>query len=134
VRKSPSIISLLEKEGIPYRVQEDQSIQNANDYSMQNNLRHLNSPSISNHILAIKIEEKNFENMSADLKQGLLDFGITHEVPEGLEYSESESPAEELLKDKHDGDKRLIGFNFLYQMLVGLGALGIYFLIKYLVN
>lgn len=128
------IISLLEKEGVPYKVEEDQAIQNANEYSMQNNLRHLNSPSISNHILAIKIEEKDFETMSPELKAGLLEFGITNEVPEGLEFSEDTSPAETLHKDKHDGDKRIIGFNFLHQIVVGAGALGIYFLIKYLMN
>lgn len=127
------IASLLEAKKIAYQVQEDQNMNSANEYSMQNNLRHLNSPSISTHILAIEISEESFESMDPETKTALLEFGITNEVPEELEFDENNpNPVEDLQKSHRDGDKRIIGHNLLHQIFVGLGALGIYLLIKYI--
>ncbi len=111
------ISKLLEQEQINFTINPDESMVQANKASMQHNLRHLNSPNISTHILAIEIADTDFNQMSTSLKGALLDFGITNEVPE--EFTESNDPDptqihQELLK----GNKKVIGFNFLHQVIL----------------
>ncbi len=82
------ITELLDQENIRYQTGVDQEVMDQNKESMQFSLRHYNSPSISSSLLMIQLEESAFEKMSGDLKAKLLDFGITDEIPEGLEFPE----------------------------------------------
>jgi hypothetical protein len=122
------ISALLRAENISYEIKTDQEMINSNDQSMKHNLRHLNAPSISTHVLALLVPEDSFNKMSQELKEKLLDFGITDQVPLELDFSEEEPVLvqEELLK----GSKRLVGRSFLHQLLIGGGALLIYWAIK----
>ena len=53
------ITELLKSSNIDYKISEDQIIKETNDSSIQYDLRHLNSPSISTHILAIEIQDSS---------------------------------------------------------------------------
>ena len=123
-----NITNLLGAEGIVFEIKTDQDMIDSNDESMKHNLRHLSSPSISTHVLSINVEDEAFLTMSEELKEKLLEFGITDQVPDELEFSnvEPEMIQSELL----NGNKRLIGKSLLHQLVIGGGAMIIYFLIK----
>jgi hypothetical protein len=122
------ITELLSAEQIVFEVKTDAAMLDNNDESMKNNLRHLNSPSISTHVLSLVVEENAFSKMSKSLKNNLLELGITDEVPSELDFLDKEP--ELIQKELIKGDKRLIGKSFLHQLVVGVGALLIYLLIK----
>lgn len=123
-----NITNLLGAEGIVFEIKTDQDMIDSNDESMKHNLRHLSSPSISTHVLSINVEDEAFLTMSEELKEKLFEFGITDQVPDELEFSnvEPEMIQSELL----NGNKRLIGKSLLHQLVIGGGAMIIYFLIK----
>lgn len=122
------ISKLLELENIPFKTAIDSNIMQANENSMQHNLRHLNPPSISTNILAIEIEDKDFEEMSAELESKLLDYGITNKVPTDLEFSSE--PIEPIQSELLKGSKNVIGINWLHQIILMLAFAVLYFLIK----
>lgn len=106
------ITDLLNTEKIPFEVGTDENMMKSNQDSMQHNLRHLNSPSISTHVLALKLEPSAFEQMSESLKKSLLDFGITDQIPEDLIIEDKE--VEFVQSEITNGNKRLIGKFFLH--------------------
>jgi hypothetical protein len=109
------ITNALKNESIKFEVSEDASITDANEVSMKNNLRHLSPPSFSTHMLSVLISEDAFSNMSNGLKETLLTFGITNEVPE--EFSELTSEPENIHLEITKGNKRVIGTNFIHTIL-----------------
>ncbi|MFT6633034.1 MAG: hypothetical protein ACJAS4_003003 [Bacteriovoracaceae bacterium] len=122
------ITKLLGVEGIVFEIKADLDMIESNEESMKHNLRHLSSPSISTHVLSLDVEDDAFSKMSEDLKAKLLVFGITDQVPDELEFT-NEKP--ELIQGELlNGNKRLIGKSLLHQLIIGGGALIIYFLIK----
>jgi hypothetical protein len=123
------IEKLLKAENIEFTIIKDDSIINSNKESMKYDLRHLDSPSISTHVLAIELKEDGFEKMSESLKKELLKLGITNQIPDELELNNSE--VEPIQSELNKGNKRLVGHNFLHQILLMLGAGAIYLLIKY---
>ena len=112
------ISSLLKSESISFTVEMDNSMMDANDYSLKNDLRHLSSPSISTHILSIYLPEDSFSNMSDNLKKNLLEFGVTNEIPDELDLT-SLSP-EPIQFEMTKGNKRVVGKNFLYECLLAV--------------
>lgn len=105
-----SISQTLEKHNIPFEVKPDNEILDFNDESMQNNLRHFNSPNISTHILSIHIEDQDLESISAEANQDLLQHGVGAEVPEELfEATEDGS----VLKEVNKGNHRLVDYHHL---------------------
>lgn len=131
--KEVDVISeLLATENIAHEIQVDQEMLDANNQSMQYNLRHLSAPSISTDVLSIQISEKAFSEISKDLKEKLLDHGVTDEIPSELDFTSEHAGSiqSELLK----GRKRVVGINFSHQLLIGGGALLIYYLIKTLLS
>ncbi|MAX67723.1 MAG: hypothetical protein QF441_03220 [Bacteriovoracaceae bacterium] len=119
---------LLETENISYLIKTDTSILETNSESIQHNLRHLNSPSISTHILAIELSEDAFNKMSQKLKNELLEFGVSDEVPQELELTE-ETP-QNIQSEITKGNKRIIGHNLLHQIMLFAGAFIIYLVFK----
>jgi hypothetical protein len=111
------ISELLDTYKVSYEVNEDQIIKESNDKSIKYDLRHLNSPSISTHILSIEINDTSFENMDEELEKSLLTFGITNKAPEGFEES-TEQSVSELHGKMLEGNRRLIGFENLYLVII----------------
>ena len=93
---------------------------NHNDESMQNNLRHLNSPSISTHILQIEIAEGEFSKLSENAKSKLLNFGITDQIPSELDFSETDQPNVDIQKMKLASDRKIIGINFFHVIILSI--------------
>ncbi len=122
------ISQILEESNIEFNVVMDNQMMDINDESMQYNLRHLNSPSISTDILAIEITTESFENMNEETANKLLDFGITNQVPEELEVDNDEPEA--VQKQLITGNMRIIGHNFVHQLLLMAGAFVFYLLFK----
>lgn len=124
------ITTLLDFHQVFYKIKTDSVIDQINHESMQNNLRHLNPPSISTHILAIEISDDSFDNMSEKLRSSLLDFGITNIAPEDFIEPETQN-----LKAIHSeilsGNKKIVGFSFLHQfaIVIIISLIG-YFLTK----
>jgi hypothetical protein len=75
------IKAILDQEGIPYKIGLDQGILEVNQSSIKNDHRHNYSPNISNHILAIEINDDVFSHLSPSGKEKLLVFGITELPP-----------------------------------------------------
>src|SRR5690606_17777868 len=75
------ISDILSGEGIPFSIDKDGEIEEFNQSSMKNNLRHYAPPNISTHILAIAIDDDHFHQISDAGKLKLLDFGITDQAP-----------------------------------------------------
>jgi hypothetical protein len=111
------ISHLLNENNIGFKVQTDTHIEASNSESIKFNLRHLNSPSISTHVLAIEIEDEDFEQMNEKLASQLLEFGITNVVPEDYDPVEESDPSETHAEIRK-GNKRLIGIDFGLQLLV----------------
>lgn len=81
------ISDLLNDQNIKFDVQLDDNMMDSNDQSIQNDLRYLKAPSISQNILSIEINDEVFGEMSNDLKNQLLEFGISNEVPSEYEFA-----------------------------------------------
>mgnify|MGYP001323824806 CR=1 FL=1 len=122
-----AIIALLDSEGISYQVKTDESIMRFNDESMQHNLRHLNSPSISTNVLALELAPEVFETMSENLKASLREYGITDEVPEELFVEDKE--IDFVQHEINTGNKRLIGYYMLHSIIVGVIAYIIFWIL-----
>jgi hypothetical protein len=124
------ISELLKSEEIPFEVKTDESMIAANQQSMKNNIRHLTAPSISTHILSIKVKEESFNHMSSGLKESLLEFGITDQVPSEIELQNTEP---EIIRNHlNRNNNRIIGANFKHQIIFGLISLTCYLLYHYL--
>jgi hypothetical protein len=113
-----AISRILEEAKIEYQVLEDQGMQDFNQQSMQNDLRHLSSPNISTDILAIEVKDEAFNSMSDETKAALLDHGITNEIPDGLEFSEKESEPEPIQNVIVEGNRRGMGFYGFFTIVV----------------
>ena len=122
-----AITALLDSEGISYQVKTDESIMRFNDESMQHNLRHLNSPSISTNVLALELAPEVFETMSENLKASLRGYGITDEVPEELFVEDKE--IDFVQHEINTGNKRLIGYYMLHSIIVGVIAYIIFWIL-----
>jgi len=122
------ISDILNGEGIPFTIEKDVEIEEFNQSSMENNLRHLAPPNISTHILAIAIEDDNFHTLSETAKLKLFDFGITDQMPapEDFHPYTGNSIHKELVK----GPVRMIGFQFKHQLIAGAVLLLVTYLIK----
>lgn len=127
-----SLTRLLQSESISHEIITDDSMLEANQESMQYNLRHLNSPSISTHVLAIRLADGALDNISENVKKSLLQYGVTHQVPE--EFMDMDQAPENIQREINKGNQRIVGYNFLHQILLGLGAFFIYLLFKFLIN
>lgn len=120
----------LTDEGIRFSIKQDEDIARSNAHSLQNNLRHLNSPSISTHILSIHIDSNDYEKRSESLKEFLNRYHISQDVPPDMEQKGGsvQETHSEILKGNH----RLIGHAFFHQVLLFIGALAIYALFKFI--
>ncbi len=123
-----AISTILSDADIKFEVKEDSMMMESNADSMKYDLRHLASPSISTHVLSIHIDLQSFENLDPRVKEKLLKHGITDEVPEELSHPTDE--VRPIQSELNRGTKRLVGHNFLHQILIGLGAFIIYFILK----
>lgn len=110
------ISRILTTEGISFSIDKDHEIEEFNQTSMQNNLRHYAPPNISTHILAITIEDNDFGKLSDEAKLKLSDYGITDQIPSPEDFipHTGESIHKELVK----GPVRMIAFNFKHQLIV----------------
>lgn len=129
------ISELLNSYNVLFHVAPDSNILKSNQESMQFNLRHLNAPSISTHVLAIEIDDLEIDKMPTELKKILLNHGIAIDIPQEISQNfkhqkPSENPTKELRSDIELGKQKLVGHNFLHQIFLLLGALLIYILIK----
>lgn len=124
------ISKLLDSEDIKFRVSSDSSMLNFNEQSMQNNLRHLNSPSISTHVIQMEIPDEEFSKMSSELKAKLLDFGITDDIPSELEFSDHADPNLEIQNMKLASDRKIIGVNFFHIIILSLVIYGLGYFLK----
>lgn len=127
------ITTLLERNNIIFEVKEDNIIKETNEKSLKYDLRHLNSPSISTHILAIEIADSAFEQMNEALIASLMEFGITDKTPEGFLVTEEQS-----ISDLHgkmlEGNKRLIGFENLHLIIISVVVIALIFSISFANN
>lgn len=129
------ISDLLNAYDILFHVSPDRNILKSNQESMQFNLRHLNAPSISTHVLAIEIDELEMGKMPKELKEKLLSHGIAIDIPQefnqNFEHTKPcENPTAELRSDLEIGKQKLVGHNFMHQIFLALGAFIIYIIIK----
>lgn len=124
------ITELLDQENIHYNTDMDQEVMDQNKESMQFKLRHYNSPSISSSLLMIQLEDGAFEKMSKELKTRLLDYGITNEIPEGLEFPEEIESINSKVNEQKEITLQQVAFRvlraaaifyFLYQIFRSLG-------------
>lgn len=122
------IISFLENKGIEFEVLRDESVEESNEYSMKNDLRHLDSPSISTHILAIEIPDETFSKIDEDTKKFLLQFGITTDIPQESEFNYQSNPVNDLHNSQHNRNNKVIGLS-LFQIIV----IGVFFILSVLV-
>jgi ribosomal protein L11 methylase PrmA len=116
------ICDLLTRENVAFSVVEDNQIHKYNQLSMKNNLRHLNPPSISTHVLAIVVEDNFFQIISDQLKSELVSFGITDQVPPEFELTDEQSWQADAHENIHanlvNGNKRVIAFNLKHQLIL----------------
>lgn len=123
-----SISRLLTNEEITFTTNVDELITQANQTSMQHNLRHLNPPSISTNILAIEIKDEDFENMSKELEAKLLEYGITNKIPP--EFDEELGPVEPIQNELLKGSKKVIGINWLHQLMLMVAFSVLYYFLR----
>lgn len=124
------ITEILSGEGIAFQIEKDQDIEDFNRTSMRNDLRHYTPPNISTHILAIYIQDEDFQKLSDHAKKKLLEFGITDQAPAPEDFIPSTDKT--IHKDLADGPGRLIGSTMKHQLAVGVILLAIYFLLEYM--
>jgi hypothetical protein len=112
------ISKLLKSENITHEIVVDQEMLNANQDSISYNLRHLHSPNISTHVLAIKINNEDFEGISDALREKLLDFGITNMEPEEFKNQTFEHTPEPIQNHIKNFNIRIIGQTFLIILII----------------
>ena len=78
-KEMKAIEVILQDAGVKYDIQIDEHITAHNEKSMSNILRHYNGPDISTDMLAVEIDQSDFEN----LKQGQI---VSVRVDEASEY------------------------------------------------
>lgn len=113
-----TIMQLLDQQGIDYQVKEDEIISQSNTDSMKNNLRHLNPPSISTHILAIEINDTDFNKMDESLSAKLLNLGITNQLPESFSEAQELINPSAIHQDILSGNKKIIALGFIHQLAI----------------
>ncbi len=111
------ITFILNAEGIPFTIDKDQEIEEFNTASMKNDLRHYTPPNISTHILAIDINDEDFQKISADSRAKLLEIGISDQAPEPEDFVPQTGAS--IHKEILDGPKRMVAFNMKHQLIVG---------------
>jgi hypothetical protein len=118
------IKSILDQEGVTYKAGVDGGILKMNDQSMRDNLRHYKAPDVSTHILAIEIEDEDFQKLSSTEKEGLLHYGITDVAPspEDFETPTGVVKRPEKIGSVHSVAKLLI-FIFLASFAFVMGRL-----------
>lgn len=129
------ISKILNEANIEFKVSTDENIQNFNKKSMNNDLRHFGSTSISTHILSIELDNKAMEKLDEQTKAKLLKFGITDEVPEGFEIDESTIHDDQQSNVHHEilkGNRQMVGKSLLVQIVIILGFALIVGVIKYI--
>ncbi len=124
------VSEILNLEGIPFSVDRDQEIEEFNSASMKNDLRHFRPPNISTHILAVAIEDQDFQKISESGKLKLLDLGITDIAPSPEDFQSFTGTTlhKELLKEPN----RLVVANFKHQIIIGGGLFLALYLMKYI--
>lgn len=124
------ISKLLSSENIIHEKMIDDEMMESNSKSMSYDLRHLHSPNISTHVLAIKIPEEEFSKISHELSEKLLNYGITNKVPEEFneqEFTEGPIPPASYVQSTNI---RIIGKTFLLTTIIA----AIIWLLDYLKN
>jgi hypothetical protein len=111
------ITFILNDENIPFTIDKDQEIEEFNTASMKNDLRHYTPPSISTHILAININDEDFQSISTEARARLLEFGISDQVPEPEDFVPQSGAS--IHKELLDGPRRMVAFNMKHQLIVG---------------
>lgn len=130
------ISELLQSNDIEFNVGVDSSMVSANTHSIQNNLRAYSPPHVSTHIGQIEIEENGFDKMTEELKLKLLDFGITDQIPEGLDFDEelTENPALSFSKENNLAEYNRTGKHNLFEIIYIIPVLIILIVIAVLFN
>ncbi|MBD63604.1 MAG: hypothetical protein CME62_00220 [Halobacteriovoraceae bacterium] len=125
------ISKILDEYQVEYELTDDESMWKANEHTLKNDLRHLSSPSVSTHVLAIQIKTQESE-LSPDLKTRLEPFGVSFELPPEMDGSEIEDPVLEMRKKSDEGNRRIVGVTFGLEILVGIFVFLIssYYLLK----
>lgn len=121
------ISKILSDASVSFNVATDQHIQDFNDKSIRNDLRHLSAPSISTNILSIEIDESVFETLSQGTLKKLYRYGITDLIPEGLEVDDP-NPLEPIQNQILSGQRKVIGTYFA----LAVGMTIVYFVIDYI--
>jgi hypothetical protein len=124
------IEEILSREGIAFEISKDNEIEELNASSLHNNLRHFVPPNLSLHVLAISIEDNDFQRLSALGKKELLGLGITDEAPLAEDFTPyTGHPIQETLARD---PQKMIAFNLKHQLIAGIILLIIIALVKYL--
>ena len=124
------ISKILDEHHLQYNVSLDENIIDSNEESIRYDLRHLNSPSISTHVLVIEVEDDFWEKASEQIRLRLEAFGIVEIKDDGENpiVFDNEDP-EQIRGVLNDGNKRLIGVHFFFYFIV-IGVLT--YLIRFL--
>jgi Mg/Co/Ni transporter MgtE len=105
-----TISELLEQEGVSFEVKVDEDIEDYNDLSIRNDLRHLTPPNISTHILAVHVQDDAFDLLSSSAREKLLEFGITDQVPDPEDFIAA--TGDTFHRDLAVAPRRIVAFNF----------------------
>ena len=124
------ISEILAVDGIPFEVVKDQEIEEFNQSSMKNNLRHYSPPVISTHVLAINIQDEDFYRLPEQSKKKLLDFGITDQAPAPEDFVPHTGHS--IHKDLVEGPRRMVAYNLKHQLVAGLVVLLLFLVVKLL--
>ena len=113
------ISKILDQHHLKYNVSLDENIIDSNEESIRYDLRHLNSPNISTHILVIEVEDDFWEKASEQIRLSLEAFGIVEIKDDGESpiVFDNEDP-EKIRGVLNDGNKRLIGVHFFFYFIV----------------
>lgn len=122
------ISDILTKEGIAFEITKDSAIEESNAASIKNDLRHFVPPNLSLHVLAISVEDEDFQKISPLARTELQSLGISDEppLPEDFTPFSGQTIQKTLAKDP----QRLVAFNLKHQIIAGLILLIIIGLIK----
>lgn len=77
-----TITALLDSEKISYEVIYDEHTLKENDHFIKNNIKYIHAGSFKTNILALDIKDDDFEKMSLSLKNELIEYGISIEIPD----------------------------------------------------
>lgn len=122
------ISRILSGENIHFSIDKDQEIEEFNQASMKNNLRHYTPPNISTHILAVTLDDGDFSKLSEEARLKLLDFGITDQIPSPEDFVPH--TGESIHKELVQGPVRMVAFNFKHQLIMGLVLLVLWLLLR----